>query len=373
MKPIAISAIAVLVVAAGIATLMSDDSVSIPAGAPVVSHIGEMSLHRAAHQATVLESGEVLITGGCAGDGCTPFHPSAEVYDPADQSFRSAAPMSLPRASHTATLLQDGRVLIAGGCSAEGATARAEIYDATADRWMRAGDMAEPRCSHVAVPLGDGRVFVMGGGGGRLGELSSAEVFDPATSSFSSLGRMRNNYYLATPLRDGRILLTGGQSDRGEIIASAAIFDPGSGQFERTGQMATGRVKHAAAPLSDARVLVIGGSDHRGFGGRFNSTEIYDPESGRFSPGPELRYGRHKIRDAVAVLPSGAIVVVGGAIRPELYDPADRIFLPVRGELSGPQMFATASVLKSGEVLVLGGYDERTRPSASAWVISLAR
>lgn len=373
MRTIAISAAAVIGVSVAVAALMTDESAAIPGDSPVVLPIGEMAAGRAAHQATVLASGHVLITGGCAGHGCTPFHRSTDVYDPSSRTFRSAAPMTVPRASHTATLLEDGRVLVAGGCSERGATASAEVYDAATDRWTPVGEMTEPRCSHIAVPLIDGRVFVMGGGGGRLGDLGSAEVFDPATSTFSTLGRMRSNHYLATRLADGRILLTGGQSDRGEILASAEIFDPESGTFEPTGDMATARVKHAAAVRPDGSVLVVGGSDQRGYDGRFSSTEIYDPETGRFSPGPQLQHGRHKIRDAVAVLPSGAVVVAGGAVQPELYDPVDEVFIPVRGELGGPQMFATASVLRSGEVLVLGGYDQRTRLSADAWIIAPAQ
>lgn len=373
MKPIIIAVVGVVGLIAGIAALSGGDGGSVAGDAPVLVRIGDMGAPRASHQATILENGEVLITGGCAGDGCTPFHRSAELYDPSEQTFRAAASMTVPRAGHTATRLPDGRVLIAGGCSVGGATALSEVYDPSTDRWTSVGAMAEPRCSHIAVLLRDGRVFVMGGGGGRLGNLTSAEVFDPATSSFSRVGPMPGNYYLATRLADGRVLLTGGQGEDGEILASAAIFDPESAAFEQTGAMASPRVKHAAALLPDGRVLVIGGSDDDGYRGRFSSTEIYDPEAGQFSLGPALRHGRHKIRDAVAALPSGAILVAGGAPRPELYDPADRVFLPVRGELSGPQMFATASVLPSGDVLVLGGYDERTRVSAAGWTIGAAR
>jgi hypothetical protein len=193
MKRIMILAIAAVGMSVGIATFTAERATSVPAEALVLSHIGEMGVGRAAHQATVLRSGEVLITGGCAGDGCTPFHRSAEVYDPSARRFRPAAPMAVPRASHTSTRLHDGRVLVAGGCSTNGATARAEIYDPASERWTRVGDMTTPRCSHIAVPLGDGRVFIMGGGGGRLGELALAEVFDPVTSTFASLGQMRNN------------------------------------------------------------------------------------------------------------------------------------------------------------------------------------
>lgn len=357
---------------AGAAVVMSatGDPAAPRADAPEVLGIGSMTTARAAHQATVLPSGLVLVTGGCAGDGCAPFHRSAEIYDPTSRSFRSINPMTVPRASHTATLLPDGRVLVAGGCSEGGATASAEVYDPGTGRWTPVGDMTEPRCSHIAVPLADGRVFIMGGGDGRLGDLETAEIFDPATSAFTALSGMREAHYLATRLPDGRILLTGGQDRQGQILATAELFDPATGRFEPTGEMATARVKHAAAVLPDGRVLVVGGSDRRGYEGRFSSTEIYDPGSGTFSPGPTLRHGRHKIRDAVVSLPSGAILVAGGATRPELYDPADGVFIPARSELPGPQMFATASVLEHGDVLVLGGYDDRTRLDAGAWIVT---
>jgi hypothetical protein len=133
--------------------------------------------------------------------------------------------------------------------------------------------------------------------------------------------------------------------------------------------MATPRVKHAAALLPDGKVFIIGGSDTRGYSGRFKSTEIYDPETGTFSPGPNLIDGRHKLRDAIVVLPSGAVLVAGGAKQPELFDPSNGVFIPLEGELSGPQMFATATLLPGEEVLILGGYDEHTRSSASAWLV----
>ena len=337
-------------------------------GAPRVVPHGEMSVERGAHQATVLRTGAVLVTGGCRGHGCEEVLASAELYDPATRSFRPVAAMATPRASHAAAALPDGRVLVAGGWTGDHATGSAEVYDPATDRWMAAGEMTEARVSHVAVPLLDGRVLMMGGGEGRLGNLASAEVFDPATSTFSPVSPMGTNHYLATRLADGRVLVTGGQNAQGEILRSAEIFDPTTGEFQPTGNMAVPRVKHAAALLTDGRVLIIGGSDTRGYRARFTSTEVYDPATGKFSPGPQMRRGRHKLRDAVAVLPSGAIVVAGGAERPEIFDPVARVFVPVEGELNGPQMFATATLLHSGEVLVLGGYDDSIRPSASAWL-----
>lgn len=338
-----------------------------------VQPAGHMSTDRAAHQATLLVDGRVLVTGGCGGDHCGDVRASAELYDPATRVFRRAAPMSVPRASHAAARLPDGRVLVAGGWTGDAPTASAEVFDPRRDRWMPVGDMTTARVSAIAVPLRDGRVLIAGGGQGRLADFASAEVFDPATATFSAIGSGATNHYLATRLADGRVLLTGGQAGDGTILASAEILDPGTGRFAPTGSMATPRVKQAAALLPDERVLVIGGSDRRGYAARFASTELYDPATGAFTPGPDMRWGRHKIRDAVAVLPSGDVVVAGGARRPEVYDHERGVFVPVEGEIGGPQMFATATLLRSGDVLVLGGYDDHTIPSAAAWLIGPAK
>ncbi|MGA9333319.1 MAG: kelch repeat-containing protein [Rudaea sp.] len=335
-----------------------------------VQRIGTMSVERAAHQATLLDDGRVLITGGCSGRNCPTFRRSAEIFDPATHLFHAATPMSIPRASHTATRLRDGRVLVAGGCTTGHPTATAETYDSATDSWHRVGDMSMPRCSQIAVALRDGRVFIMGGGQGRLGNLMAVEVFDPATAQFSALGSMHQNHYLATLLRDGRVLLTGGQDNAGRILSAAEIFDPATNEFHATGNMLSARVKHGAALLGDGRVLIVGGSNGHGYGGRFDSTELYDPVSGRFSAGPPLHSARHKLRDAIVELRSGTVVVAGGARHPEVYDPARSGFVATQGELSGPQMFATATRLRNGQVLVLGGYDEHSQPSASAWLVT---
>jgi hypothetical protein len=166
-------------------------------------------------------------------------------------------------------------------------------------------------------------------------------------------------------------LVAGGLRAKGEILRSAEIFDPATGEFRPTGNMTVPRYKHAAAVLRDGRVLIVGGSD--GKRERISSTEVFDPATGQFSPGPSLRWPRYKISNAVAVLPSGAVLVAGGAVRLELWDPPRGDFVAVEGQLEGLQEFATASILPTGEVLVLGGYDEQIRSSSSAWLVRPAR
>lgn len=340
----------------------------------VVRH-GEMAAARAAHQATLLSGGRVLVTGGCGGQGCESALSSAELYDPEARAFRSAPAMGTARASHAAVALRDGRVLVAGGWTGRSATAGLELYEPARNRFVPAGRMSAARMGPAAVVLRDGRVLLAGGEGGDMVPLALAEVYDPATSTVSAVGPMGTprTAHAAVALADGRVLVVGGHRSRGEVLRSAELFDPATGKFTPTGEMSVPRHKLAAVRLPDGKVLVVGGSDARDHRGRHTGTEIYDPATGKFTPGPEMRWARHKLTDAVAVLPSGAVLVAGGAARPELFDPSARAILPVEGELDGAQMFATATLLRTGGVLVLGGYDERVRSSAGAWLVLPAR
>jgi len=339
-----------------------------------VAQVGTMSVARATHQATLLASGQLLITGGCTGR-CDASLASVERYDPATRSFHPVAPMNKPRNSHSAITLPDGRILIAGGWVNRDVTASAEIFDPAAGRFTNAASMAAARAAAIAARLSDGRVLLTGGVTSELDPLASAEIFDPATSRFAAVGPMLTARvgHAAVTLADGRGLLVGGrQVRRGETLRSAEIFDPATGRFQVTGQMATPRHKHAAIRLADGRVLVIGGSDARDGRGRYRSTELYDPATGKFSPGADMNSQRFKLTDAIAILPSGSVLVAGGAAQFELYQPAKRAFVTLAGSLDGSREFATASLLPNGDVLVLGGYDEQIRTSAAAWLVPRA-
>lgn len=221
--------IALLSIGLILATVVTGDPETTAANAPDVRDIGEMTTVRAAHQATVLPSGHVLITGGCAGDGCFPFLNTTEIYDPSTGAFRSAAPMAVARARHTSTSLLDGRVLVAGGCAEGGAIAFAEVYDEETGKWRRVGEMTEPRCSHIAVPLVDGRVLMIGGGSGLLSHVASAEIFDPVTNRFETTDGMHSPRvkHLVPVLSDGRVLVMRGY-DRSMLLAADAWKVPGA-------------------------------------------------------------------------------------------------------------------------------------------------
>jgi hypothetical protein len=231
---------------------------------------GGMAGARAAHAAVALPDGRVLVVGG-VDESTGRAVPSAEIWDPASEGFAPAGTLAAVRHSPTATLLADGRVLVVGGWAWAGARgpmrslASAEVWDPGTERFMPAGELAEARFWHTATLLADGRVLVVGGNvasGG--GELASAEVWDPATERFAPAGTLAAGRLLhsATLLRDGRVLVVGGSPAGPQApitLASAELWDPVTGRFSPGGALATPRRMHSATPLPDGRVVVLGG------------------------------------------------------------------------------------------------------------------
>lgn len=330
-----------------------------------------MQSARALHQAVVLKDGRVFICGGCAAAGCESVQSSTELYDPATRSFHPGSPMITRRVSHAAVLLADGRVFIAGGWTGVRATSDAEIYDPAKDRFRTVESMNEPRIGPSGVLLGNGRVLLAGGEADVGTSLPRMEIFDPAKGKFSKAGTMLapRTGHTATLLADGRVLIVGGQRGRDAVLGSAEIFDPAQGVSRPTGGLNVPRVKHAAVLLADGRVLIVGGSSPTAKA--LDTTEIYDPATRKFSMGPAMSAVRYKIPDAVAVLPTGTVVVAGGAARAEHWRPGESSFTGWPDATSeGSMAFATASPLRNGAVLVLGGYNERLQPSSAAMLLA---
>jgi Kelch motif len=219
------------------------------------------------------------------------------------------------------------------------------------------GDMTAPRLSAAAAPLPDGRVLVAGGLDPTQVEhyptvLQSAEIFDPATETFSPTGSMaipRLNA-AAAPLPDGRVLVAGGSNQDHDSLQSAEIFDPATGTFAPTGDLTVKRDgPAAAAPLPDGRVLVAGG-----FGPLpLPSAEIFDPATGTFAPTGDLGVTRGSA--AAAPLPDGRVLIGGGTLNTvaEIFDPATGTFAAT-GSMTRPRYDAAAATLSDGRVLVAG-------------------
>jgi hypothetical protein len=337
-----------------------------------VEKIRTMSVARACHTQTVLPNGKVLIAGGSARGGVN--YSSAELFDPATGQFTRIANMSAERVCHEAVLLADGRVLIAGGSGGDGGKS-AEIFDPAANTFTPTGSMNESRQEpFAAVLLPNGKVLVTGGYFGTL--VSGAELYDPATGQFTKIGDMtaaRANHTM-TVLPDGKVLIAGGgiaEPDWGpmEVLSSAEIFDPATNTFTPTGSMAVNRYKHGAALLPNGKVLVVAGSDERQMQGLYAAAELYDPATGRFSPAGNLAVARYKILDSVVLLPDGRVLISGGAEAVEMYDPTASAFSRLEGGVdSGMYFFQVASLLPDGSVLMTGGNNSRFVSTSGAWL-----
>jgi len=348
------------------------------AGSPVTSTSAAFaagSLHSAApmleprsgHTATLLPDGKVLIAGGMRRN--QDFYKSAELYDPATGKFQPTGEMNQGRVGHIAVLLPSGKVLIAGGWVGLGGTDSAELYDPATGKFTPiAVKMTTPRGRPSATLLANDDVLIAGGEVRDNESLATAEIFHFKTLSFQATGAMHHARisHTATLLKDGRILIAGGYADG--VAASAELYDPSRGTFTETGSMSVARCKHTAGLLPDGRVLIAGGSDSRGWDRNLNSAEIYDPRTGKFAAASPMNDSRFKLPDEAVQLSSGRLLIAGGSKQAEVFDPAGKKFVAVAGEMNEPWHYLSETKLRDGSVLLLGGYANNDRATNQAWI-----
>lgn len=328
---------------------------------------------RAAHTATLLQSGQVLVAGGCTVESCELSADGAttELYDPGENRFEPGPRMTRPRVGHTATRLPGGNVLIAGGWDGPSPTATAELYEAATGRFVRVGQMQAARGGAVAALLPGGRVLIVGGtSGGRL--LRSAEIYDSQTRAFVAARPMSTarGGHAAVRLPGGKVLVVGG-SDRNErVLASAELFDARTLRFTRVGPMKTARHKHAVVALPGGRALVLGGSNELDFRGRYASAEVFSLSARRFVRVGRMLGARFKIDGSAVPVGRGprSVLIAGGGEEVEVYRDRGRRFVRI-GATGARLSFATATKLADGTVLFAGGYDDDIHVSRRAWLI----
>src|SRR5437868_2257173 len=349
----------------------------------------------ATNTAVVLGNGTVLLAGG--EDAQRNAFDDATLYDPATNAWTPTGKLTTTRRLHTLTHLMDGRALAVGGIGGPFATPpyeldSAEIYDPATGTWTPTGRLHPARYYHSATLLPDGKVLVAGGTSIRSAEsfrtLHSAELFDPNTGTWSPTGSMTDarTGHPAVSLLNGRVLVAGGMvivtRDDAAGIAHCEIYDPASGTWKPTGNLVTPRISGEAVPLPDGSVLLTGGGqgifqnwDYSPYS--LSSTERYDPATGRWSPAADMPWGMSFHR--AVPLPSGEVLVVGGTdagcvdvgFRETFtYDPATQAW-SITGGLSVGRWDFTAVGLPDGRVLAAGGITLGPLATASGAALEL--
>jgi WD40 repeat protein len=273
--------------------------------------------------------------------------------------------LNAARNLHTSTLLQDGRILVTSGADLLGNLNSAELYDPATGLFSYTGNVIQRRQNHTANLLADGRVLIAGGDNGTY--LNYCEVFSPSGGAFSAVGQLNfaRSFHTATTLADGRVLIAGGGTN--SLVTTCEIFTPGTNLFTTTGSLAAGRFSAAAALLSDGNVMIAGGQS----AGVLTSVEVYNPTTGVWATASGVlsagRYGCSAVQ-----MSNGKVLIVGGLngaasarVNCDIFDPSTGS-VTATGSLAHARAFATLTLLPNGKVLTTGGQDNVTGETNTA-------
>jgi N-acetylneuraminic acid mutarotase len=327
--------------------------------------------------AVLLPSGRVLVVGGADGHGEVLAGP--EWFDPGTGRWTALVPASgtppAARRNHTATLLADGKVLIAGGCDqGGGGLASAELYDPLGNAWNPTAGLNNGRGLHTATLLpGDGSVLVAGGYDGS-DQLASAERYDPATASWTlaaSLATARSSHGAALTA-GGKVLVMGGEAGLA-VLGSSELYDPGAGagrgdSWIPQGPLRLPRTEHAATALEDGGILVGGG---RNLTGSMDCPERFDPRTRTWGAAGGGQAGARSGHTAT-LLNDGTVLMAGGSgdtlatATAQRFDPIAMSWTDAGNPMASPRTHHTATLLADGTVLAAGGTDSEGTPLATA-------
>ncbi len=330
---------------------------------------GVMNQARYAFTATTLQDGTVLVAGGDDGNGDSLN--TAEIYNPATGRFSfTAGTMINARTLHQAALLPNGKVLLAGGIQGTDVLSTAELYDPSSGTFsVTAGELSSPRFEYTMVMLSDGRVLLAGGAvpsDTNPGTSSTAEVYDPNTSTFSPVANDMSTgrrFASGAPLPEGNAIICGGSSAFPNQIPDATcdLFDAATNSFSPAASLHIARMSAAAAVLPDGSPIFLGGIDNQGTsGGNYEpSGEIYHAATQTFS----VTGGLNALRVAYAstLLHDGRVLIAGGANQTsrldtaEVFDPKTGHFIPTSNNLDTQRVSLNAVTLSDGKVLITGG------------------
>ena len=329
---------------------------------------GSMALPRMLHTATKLDDGRVLVAGG--------FNTSSELYDQGTKTWSATGNTLGAHRGHTATKLTDGRVLIAGGGACPITSATSELYVPAQGKWKPAGLLNTQRFNHTAVLLPNGKVLVAGGFSSEYygAPLTSAELYDPATGSWTYTGNLAQarGFHTMTLLPSGKVLVTGGSNVSEEnaesphLLTSAELYDPATGKWTSAGSLSTGRAWHSATLLPSGQVLVAGGAGIDV--AKSQSAELYNPATGTWAATGAMKSPRRW--HTATLLENGEVLVAGGyhpltgiQVASERYNPATGKWTATV-DMNVDRYRHTATLLNNGTVLAVGGASNHDQASA---------
>jgi N-acetylneuraminic acid mutarotase len=252
------------------------------------SPAGNLGSARQFHTAVLLTNGKVLVAGGLISeDGHFVPTASAELYDPATGEWSDTGAMNLPRFSHTMTSLLNGKALVATGSNANlnqppflTPVRSCELYDPETETWSLTGEVSLPRSTPTATLLLDGRVLLAGGTDNNTTDqpTNKAELYDPGTEQWGATGDMTfaRDFATETKLPNGRVMLIAGYGNEFALLEKGDIYDPATGTWSPTGKMGRARVGHTATLLNDGKILVAAGYDDLEISEPFTSAELFD-------------------------------------------------------------------------------------------------
>lgn len=332
-------------------------------------------------------SGWVLIAGGQGGGRIALS--KAELFDPNQLHFIATGAMHSPRAHFVAADLSAGQTLVAGGDDAQGhAIASAELYDPIAGKFSSTGAMTVPRAGHTATTISgcgcpaDGKILIAGGRSTDAGApLASAELYDPASGTFTATGAMnqarawQTASLIGSGALAGDVLIAGGVGAKAAPLASSEIYDPRTGAFTATASMSTARAYQTATWLDPSivtgqfagEVLITGGWTEDGIS---DTAEAFDPAGEAFIPAGTMTAAR--AYQAAVLMPNGKVLVAGGQsaadaalATAETFDPVKEMFsatAPMRSVHVG----GVASILPDSSVLIAGGRSDNAEVYSAA-------
>jgi N-acetylneuraminic acid mutarotase len=342
--------------------------------------VGPNVLHQGA-EAILLPDGKVLVAGGFGWS----YYPlaSAELYDPEAGGWSFTGSMNVGRVGATTTLLPDAKVLVVGGLIPDidfiyDGTRSVELYDPATERWSMTGSMHIVRASNTATLLQNGKVLVAGGSYNDV--LDSAELYDPATGVWSLTGSLseRRTAHTATLLSDGKVLVAGGADRFGDanISSTVEVYDPSTGTWSRANDMGTPRAGHTAMALSNGKVLVVAGVNRStGAWQTLRSAELFDPTTGLWTPTGGVSEARTGY--TATLLLDGSVLIAGGlagcdgvivchaVASTEVYDIASGTWRQ-SADLGYARAGHTATLLPDGTVLIEGG-EQPVNATASSY------